>query len=264
MSEKNLEKVLISLPSQKFTGIVTTKQKNKEWKLYFYLGKFLWVEGGYHPNLAWYRHMRQHFPNIDLEKLVWNASLLALKEDKDVEHLKYYALVTLLQEHEFKLEQIIAAIEAMTQEVFFDILQREHKQELQYDKQNYSAHQILKAGFNLSLAQIDLKRVMFESHYQWLTWKTKGLASFSPNLAPLLIKDRELENKIPKIVLDNMIRMLDGKHSLRDLAVKMDKNLLDVALGIVPYFIKGYVKFKEIPDLPEINISNLTKFEALS
>ncbi len=49
-----------------------------------------------------------------------------------------------------------------------------------------------------------------------------------------------------------MSRLLDGKNTLRDLAMKMDKDVLEVAIGLVPYFFKGYLRLLEIPDIPKI------------
>ncbi|WP_036481577.1 hypothetical protein [Myxosarcina sp. GI1] len=262
-ANNNLENFLIPLPRQKFTGVVTVEtQKDKQWKMYFYLGKFLWIEGGYHPNRFWQKYMSQHFSDLDLKLMVLDLDLLS-KSKNNLEQLKYNFLVSLVQKNHIKPEKAIALITTRTQDSFFDIIQQEHKQELQYQKQNYSAHQILKSGFNLSLARIDIERVMFESQQQWLAWKYKGLASCSPNLAPLLTNARELEEKLPDMIFKNMSRLLNGKHTIRDLELKMNKSLLDVACGLIPYFFKGYLKFKEIPDLAEIDISNLLTYKLM-
>ncbi|MGL4883195.1 MAG: hypothetical protein ACRC8K_19370 [Waterburya sp.] len=93
--------------------------------------------------------------------------------------------------------------------------------------------------------------MLFKSQTAWSTWGSKGLASCSPHHAPLLNKYDELKQQVPDIILSNMSRLLDGKSTLRDLAIKMDKDVLEVTCGLVPYFFKGYLRFLEIPDLSD-------------
>ncbi|MEL6502611.1 MAG: response regulator, partial [Cyanobacteria bacterium J06623_1] len=67
----------------------------------------------------------------------------------------------------------------------------------------------------------------------------------------LLNRYQDLQTQLPDIIYANMSRLLNGKRTLRDLAVRMDKNVLDVTCGIVPYFFKGYLRLLEIADLAD-------------
>ena len=167
--------------------------------------------------------------------------------------LNYHLITVLLQRKIVKREKLKAVIENLTQEIFFDLLQKEHNNSLSYDIQTTSAHYLLKAGFSLSLAFIDLEQMLIKSQQAWSAWNDKGLASCSPHHAPLLQKQQELQQQVPDIIFSNMSRLLDGKQTLRDLAIKMDKSVLDVTCGIVPYFLKGYLRLLEIPDLPDLS-----------
>ena len=246
-ANSKLGEQLISLRQQQFTGILIVKsQDNTQWKLYFYLGKFLWAKGGVHINRSWKRHFQQYCSQVDI-------SSLSLRNQNQIELHNYYLILVLFQRKLITREQLKALIESRVKEIFFDLLQKEYKEKLAYTKQPTSAHYLLKAGFNLSLAIINLEQMLFQAQQTWSAWGSKGLASCSPNLAPLIKNNEELQRQVPALIYHNMNRLLNSKHSLRDLAVKMDKDVLEVAWGLVPYFFKGYLRFLEIPDIPDCN-----------
>lgn len=248
MSANNkLGEQLIALHRQNFTGILMiNSQDGKQWQLYFYLGKFLWSMGGSHVNRSWKRHFQQYCPHVDISSLV-------LRYKENLASKNYYLINVLLQRKIVKKEQIKTLIESRTKEILFDILQEEYNRPLNYILEPKSAHYLLKIGFSLSLAFINLEQILFQAQQSWSTWGSKGLASCSPNLAPLLFNRQQLKYQVPDVVFKNMSRLLNGKRSLRDLSLKMDKEVVEVACGIVPYFFKGYLRLLEIPDIPEFN-----------
>ena len=249
-ANNKLGEQLITLHQQNFTGILTIKsQDDKQWQLYFYLGKFLWCTGGTHINRSWKRHFQQYCSHVDI-------SSIDLRYQKNLASKNYYLINILLQRKIVNKEKIKALIENKTKEVFFDLLQKEYKQSLEYIVHPQSAHYLLKAGFSLSLAFINLEQILFKAQQSWSAWGSKGLASCSPNLAPLLHNHHKLKHNIPDIIFDNMSRLLNGKNSFRDLSLKMDKDVFDLACGIVPYFFKGYLRLLEIPDIPEFSTSS--------
>lgn len=249
-ANSKLGEELISLHHQQFTGILTIKSQNsKQWQLYFYLGKFLWAKGGFHPNRSWRRHLTRYFPEVD-------KSLLILPDKQDLESPNYYLITSLLQKKIVNREQVKALIESRVKEIFFDLLQQEYKGSLQFSVKSCSAHYLLKAGFSLSLAFLNLEQLLFQSQQAWSTWGGKGLASCSPNHAPLLKNDRELQQQISNFIFTSMSQLLNGKNTLRDLAIRMDKDVLEVTCGIVPYFFKGYLRLLEVPDIPDFTDSN--------
>lgn len=250
-ANNKLGEQLICLNRQKFTGILTiTSQDNEQkWEIFFYLGKYLWTEGGYHVNRSWQRNFTYYCPGVKVSSIV-----LRKRNQPAIRSHHYYLINVLLQRKIIQREQAKALIKNRSQEIFFDLLQKEYNNSLNYDLQNTSAHYLLKAGFSSSLTFINLEKILFQSQMSWSTWGAKGLASCSPHHAPLLNKDRDLQKQLPDIIFANMSRLLNGKNTLRDLAMKMEKNVLDVTCGIVPYFFKGYLRLLEIPDLPNTEI----------
>jgi hypothetical protein len=245
-ANSKLGEQLITLHRQKFTGIltITSQDAKQNWEMFFYLGKYLWADGGYQINRSWRRNFNYYLPKVDINSIV-------LRNQAEVRSSKHYLIYVLLQRKVMTTEQAKALTNNRSQEILFDLLQKEYHDSLIYNTQDTSAHYLLKAGFSLSLAFFNLEQILFKSQTAWSTWGSKGLASCSPHHAPLLNKYHELKQQVPDIILSNMSRLLDGKSTLRDLAIKMDKDVLDVTCGLVPYFFKGYLRFLEIPDLPD-------------
>ena len=251
-ANSKLGEQLISLNRQEFTGVltITSQDERRKWEMFFYSGKYLWTEGGYHPNRSWQRNFNYYCPGVD-------SNIIVLRQQSSMRSLHYCLLNILLQRKIVKREQVKALIEKSAQETFFDLLQEEYRESLNYSIENTSAHYLLKAGFNLSIASINLEQILFQSQTAWSTWGGKGLASCSPHHAPLLKRYQELRGQLPDLIFTNMSRLLNGKRTLRDLAVRLDKNVLDLTCGIVPYFFKGYLRLLEIPDLPDTKSENI-------
>lgn len=244
-ANSKLGEQLISLHRQGFTGILTIASQDgkQNWEMFFYLGKYLWTEGGCHANRSWLRNFNYYCSGIKTDKII-------LRDLLEVRSYNYSLLNILLQRKLIKRHQARNLIENISQEMFFDLLQKEYNNALTYTPQTATAHQLLKAGFNLSLASINLEQILFQAQTSWSSWGAKGLASCSPHHAPLLKQEREIERQIPDIIFANMSRLLNGKNTLRDLAIRMEKNVLEITCGVVPYFFKGYLRLLEIPDLP--------------
>ena len=249
-ANSKLGEQLISLHQQKFTGILTiASQDGKQtWEIFFYLGKYLWTEGGFHANRSWQRNFNYYCPKV-------NTNSIILRHQPEIKSYNYSLLNILLQRKIIERKQVKNLIENMSREVFFDLLQKEYNDLLKYDIQATTAHQLLKGGFNLALASINLEQILFQSQTSWSTWGAKGLASCSPHHAPFLKRDYDLQKQLPDVIFTNMARLLNGKNTLRDLAIKMEKSVFDITCGIVPYFFKGYLRLLEIPDLPANKIN---------
>ena len=245
-ANNRLGEKLISLNRHKFTGILTiTSQDGKQkWEIFFYLGKYLWTEGGVHENRSWQRNFDCYCPSI-------NTDVIILRNQPEIQSYNYSLLNVLLQRKIVKRKQVKGLIENSSQEILFDLLQKEYNDSLYYEIKETSAHYLLKSGFNLSLAFINLEQILFQAQTSWSTWGAKGLASCSPHHAPFLRRDRRLKQQLPDIIFSNMSRLLNGKNTLRELSFRMKKDILDITCGIVPYFFKGYLRFLEIPDFLE-------------
>jgi two-component system, chemotaxis family, response regulator PixG len=115
------------------------------------------------------------------------------------------------------------------------ILSRERNQEV-----------ILETPLSFTSADLSLKQV----EDSWKMWSDAGLVNIFPDFAPVLRKPDRLQEQVSPSVYKNFVTLLNGKYSLRDLAVKMNHNPLSVASSLLPYIQKGIVELVEVPDLP--------------
>lgn len=245
-TNSKLRQQLLSLHQQKFTGVLIINPQNdqQQWEMFFHQGEYLWTEGGYHANRSWRRNFSQYCPEIDVSTVV-------MRHNPEMRSRQYCLLNILLQRKMVQRGQIKTLMENRSHEVLFDLWQTEYQTTLQYNTVATSAHYLLKGGFSLSLVSLDLEQLIQKSQADWSAWGSKGLASCSPHHAPLLHRHQDLQPHVSDLIFANMSRLLNGKQTLRDLAVKMDKSVLDVTCGIIPYFFKGYLRLLEIADLSE-------------
>ncbi|MBE9166352.1 hypothetical protein IQ238_01975 [Pleurocapsales cyanobacterium LEGE 06147] len=234
---------------QQLTGIFKIQSpNNRYWQLYFCLGKLVWADGGSHIYRSWRRYITLFCPEVDF-------SDINVRDTAESEHPHYHLLVVLLQRKIVKTEQIKFLIAQKIKEIIFDILQLEHKQSLQYIYEPQSSYFLLKAGFSISLSPDNFAAIVTQAQLAWYTWAGKGLAACSPNLAPSLKNAQQLRQELSPLIYHNMARLLNGQHSLRELALKMNMDVFELTCVLMPYFFKGYLKLAEIPDLCPIVIN---------
>ena len=241
---------LASLHDTQFTGIITVTTKNTQsWNIYLYLGQLLWTESSIHRNRFWQRNLSKLCPELTTKK--------HQLKNINCHYISDYYIINILRENNLiSREKISELINRCIKDTFFEILQYELKDTIEFIVQLHSPLFLLKSGFNLSLVPLETLILLSEVEQDWRDWINKGLASCSPNLAPLIKKDRDLKNQLSPVIFDNMTRLLNGKNTLRDLASKMDKEVLEVTVGLIPYFFKGYLRLLEIPDTKKIVLKN--------
>lgn len=240
---------LVIFEQKLFTGVITimVNPDRKEWKIYLYQGMLLWAEGGSHVYRFWQRHLNLICPRADIK--LFERERITSNSTTD-----YYFINTLLKQKLANREQIRDLIKQRIENILFDIFQIEKKHILQINSQPKSAHHLLKNDFNLTLSPLAIYLILSKVYDRWSAWEGKGLTSCSPNLAPIFKKDLEINRQMSPIIFQNMQRMLNGKITLRDLALQMNKDVFDVTCALVPYFFKGYIRLIEVPDLAGVNL----------
>ena len=241
--KKNLSQVLSSIQRTKYTGRIRVQSKTGiDWRIYSCLGRLVWIDGGSHPHRSWQRHMVQYLPHAKLRK----ADFV---EAAKLECWNYHLLPLLLKRDTIKRDQVIALIHSKIAEVLFDIWQHEVNGSLKYQAQSLSADLLLEYGLKTSLALVVVEKAFIHTKRNWLQWSSKGLGRLSPNLAPSLKQQDKLQQEVPAQVYQNFVRLIDGKHTLRDLAVQMNRHVFQLTSSLIPYLRKGFVELKPIDDL---------------
>ncbi|BAY62190.1 response regulator receiver protein [Calothrix brevissima NIES-22] len=207
-----------------------------KWSLYYRLGQIVWATGGSHPHQRLRRYLTQKCPQIDINTIVLNH------ENLSKEHWDYCLLEGLSNKHQIKTTQFNAIAESIITEVLFDMAQRVNSEALSCD---FDQDVILDAPMNSTSGQMYLKHMVDA----WNNWKNVSLDKISPNLSPVLRRQKELQEQVSSFAYNYFVNVLNGKYTFWDLAGKMNQNVLPVTRSLLPYINQGIIELVEIKDI---------------
>ncbi|RCJ19666.1 two-component system response regulator [Nostoc minutum NIES-26] len=211
--------------------------KGNQWTFYYRLGRIVWATGGTHPFRRWRRYMAQHCPQIDVDKMQLR------QQDISISYWDYRLWEILYKKQKIQREQINTIVENTIAELLFDLAQQTNFVAGSCDR---NQEVILETPMSFTSADVSMK-YMQDS---WKMWSEAGLANFAPDLAPILRKPEQLQQLVSPSVYKNFVTLINGKHTLRDLAAKMKQSVLLVTRSLLPYILKGIIELVEVPDLP--------------
>lgn len=219
-----------------FSGRLDVSTRGQQWSLYLYMGRLIWATGGPHPRRRWHRYLTQHCPHL-------SPSLLTLPPSDENPCQDYDALAVLVKRQQISPEHAVAVIRSTVIDVLFDIIQQEETKPVAFRS---DASAMLEA----SLALLNAEQLLAEVQQQWNAWRSLGLADHSPNLAPVLRNPKQLPEYAPEKVYKMLVSLVDGRRTLRDLAMLMKQDLIQMTRVLVPLYRKGLIGLTKIPDLP--------------
>jgi two-component system, chemotaxis family, response regulator PixG len=211
--------------------------KGSKWTFYYRLGRIVWATGGTHPFRRCRRFIAQYCSNLDIEKMQLSS------QDLSIDYWDYRLLENLYEKQQIKREQVNLIVENTLAELLFDLAQQANFSSISCER---SQKVILDMPMSFTSADTSLKQMQDS----WKNWSEAGLANFSPNLAPILLRPELLQTQVSSGVYKNLVTLINGKQTLRELALKMKQNVLPVTRSLLPYILKGTIELVEIPDLP--------------
>ncbi|MBD2725756.1 response regulator [Nostoc sp. FACHB-892] len=211
--------------------------KGSQWTFYYRLGRIVWATGGTHPFRRWRRHMSQNCPQIDIDKLQLRL------QDVSIDYWDYRLLEIFYKKQKIQREQIQSIAESTIVELLFDLALQGNFASISC---NRSQEVILETPMSFTSAEMSVKHMQDS----WKIWSEAGLANFSPDLAPVLRRPEQLQQMVSPSVYKNFVNLINGKFTLRDLAVKMKQSVLPLTRSLLPYILKGIIELVEVPDLP--------------
>ncbi len=238
-------KLFQDLKQQHFSGQIIFQDWSTEWIFTLYLGRILYVTGGEHPVRRWRRNLAYYFPQMIFQLQQELLSLEAKLEAKVIDEIStswdYYLLYLWVEQEKIDREQATKMIRAIVTEVLFDINQA---RDIVYDLKPQAE------PWKQRLATIDAEQQIIDAWKLWQQWQNTKISNFSPNLAPVVKQPEKLKAKTSEKTYQALIRLLNGKDSLRDLAIRKQTGLLLAARSITPYLKLGSIALVEIRDLP--------------
>ncbi len=242
-TKNNLTERLTVLAKKRYTGILKVRaSKVQQWKIYLRLGRLVWIDGGYHPERSWQRHLAKYCPKVGMSKI-------KIDSFKNVEYCKYQYLAILFEQKLIDKAQIKGIVNSIILENLFEILQQEDKKVLDYSLETAANSPVLVSVLNIAFTLVDVEKSLKQARDSWQTWKEKGLVNCDRNLAPRIKNKSKLKQEVSEVVYNNFITFIDGNNTLQDLAFRMNSETFKVACSLVKYIRQGLLELVKVGDL---------------
>lgn len=216
----------------------------QQWSLYFHLGHLIGDAGGVHSRRRWLRQLAQFCPQVQVDPIHFY-------QEQKYRSDNYEFLATLLNQREILRQQMVSVIQGSVAEVLFDILQQEQwlrDRSLPPLSYTFTPEERLYAA---PLVFLSPDRSWQQAKQVWQKWCQAGLEDFSPNVAPLIWQREELQQQSSPVVYRSLVSMVDGKRTLRDLALRLRQDPILLTQSLLPYIRRGWMKLIEVGDIGE-------------
>ena len=235
-----------------FTGTVNvTAASGQAWEILFYQGQIVCSLDRARPNRLWQRLLRAHvgYEHIGIDLLseaAHHSPWLGFEQKKEYWH--YQGAISLMQLSEIKLSELTAILTTAAQETIFDILQYSQGQKLTFRSQS-------EIFAERPLISIDTEAVIAQAEIMWQEWHTQKLGNISPNKTPAIRHPVQLYRQTTPIIYQNLVQVITGKRTLREIAAEIDEDLLLLTRSLTRYIQTGIVELIDLPDLklPQID-----------
>lgn len=235
-----------TLKQPRFSGqLVLTDNKGEQWFFYLYLGRIMYATGGTHPVRRWRRHIALYLPQIASQLSSLQLDIASLGNQDFRLCWEYQLLCLWVEQQKISREQAARMIRSVIVEVLFDITQTmEVTCELRQDNL-----------LSTRLVLIDADQLINEAQKHWQAWQGAKVADRSPNSAPVIRQAEQLQERTSPQVYQTLKQLLDGNQTLRDLSVRMKRDVVTVTSSLLPYIQMGLVELIKIKDLsPPVSI----------
>ncbi|MEO1134635.1 MAG: response regulator [Cyanobacteria bacterium J06639_1] len=222
----------------RLTGRLLVRSANDVmWTIFFFLGRAIGDGAGYNPVQRWRRQCARHCPDLLQE---FGRDL--------VERDLHGCVETWLVSQRLDRDRAVAAIEGSLVEVLFDILQREAQS---------SADSALTYQFDgrtpapdgtIPPVLVKLDYLWQQVHEGWQAWSAANMSDYPPSLAPRIDDEAAIQQATSANAFRNLSQLLDGRRSLRDIALDLNQEPLLLAKSLAGYCRKGWVSFHPVAD----------------
>lgn len=238
--------LLKTLEAVKFSGqLIRTDQAGQHWVFYLSQGLIIYATGGIHAVRRWRRNVALFCPRMAMHRVTWYLDLANIAPETLAIGWEYALLNLWLSRRDITPEQAAKLIRATVVEVLFDIAQAaDINDQIKPDSLLSSFETINGTATLLAHAE-----VAADADRQWQTWQNAKLAAFSPNKAPVIRQAEQLRNRNPALY-ENLNKLLNGQHTLYDLAAQMKRDVVSVTASLLPCLQMKWVELLDVLDFP--------------
>lgn len=230
-----------------FSGqLIWSTPAGHQWTLFFNRGQVVYGKGGAHPMRQWYRQAQARLPESEFSYQTLQTSFArATPSSSWLPDWDYHLLHSWLSQGQLSKPALQAISTNIVADILFDVVQaRETEYQL-------ARHPPL-APSQVPI-YVDDAELLPSVTDLWETWREVGLEAYSPNLAPVIQHPEPIQAAVSPQVYESLMQLLDGQHSLRDLAVKLGQDLLNLTQALQPYIQAGWISLVEVADLPPLD-----------
>mgnify|MGYP001793171434 CR=1 FL=1 len=228
---------------QFFTGFMTIEASTLErWYLYFRNGEFGWADTQPHCNYRCFRHLAHHAPEL--------VKQLTSKGKLSREGCSYKVLVNLARHKMIGPGQFSEIVQDCISEVLFDILYRGN---LSYQASGKSLKigKVSKDKSESSILSMRSMRPWTQAQADWQGWESFGLISINPDLTPIVLEPKVLQEKVSQATFRLLAEAESGQQSLRDLAFRIKKPIMPLAQSLMPYLEQRLIQLSDTRHLSQ-------------
>jgi chemotaxis family two-component system response regulator PixG len=220
----------------------------RQWFFYLYVGRIIYAHGGSNSVRRWRRNLAIYLPEILKELEHLDQLVMQAKSEGHNLYWEYDVLYLLVDRGKANRQQVVQMIQNILVEIYFDLNQSKQVTILPQPQQ----------AFFKQLVPIDSEPIIVAAWKKWQAWQGAKLATISPNSAPIIKQKEILRVRTSQQIYQTLVKLLDGKNDLREIAAKMKKDIIPTTISLLPYIQAGLVELADTPDL----ISPLVQIQA--
>jgi len=229
-----------SLKQIKFSGqLVLTNSQGKEWSFYLYLGDITYATGINHPVRRWLRNLAAFCPQMLSYLPVRQSELSGKSAAGFITCWEYQLLCLWVAQQKITNAQAVKMIRSILLEVLLEIAQGMDV--------NYQINP--QQSLSIPLILGDYEQALGEFQQLWQVWQTAQIANYSPTMAPRIKQPKQLAENTSDQVYQTLNNLLNGQHTLYDLAAQMKRDVVPVIRSILPFLQLGWVELIILPDI---------------
>lgn len=232
-----------------FTGSLTiAAESGQSWELLFYHGQIVWSIDRLRPNRQWERllHAQIGYKHIELELLYqaaahYQSPEITQRQQDSCWH--YRGAIALLSLAEIRLPQLTKIFTIAAEETIFDLLQYSQTQSLTFRSQP-------EVFDRQPPILVNARSALEQAEANWQEWNKHKLGNISPNQIPRIEHPVQLYRQTTPIIYQNLVQVITGKQTLREISVAIDEDLLLLTRSLTRYLQTGIIASIDLPDLP--------------
>lgn len=228
-----------------FSGRLILRANDRiSWSFLLRIGCLSWQTGGSNLLQRWRQHLNATCPNLPdgfIDSMEMRPSL----------ETEGYLLAQLLSKGLLNKQQLVELMTNTAIELFFDVIQW---CKLNGDRLSFQLiPNTPEAKLTLPLPLIEITPTLRRAIQEWQAWQNAGLAAYSPNLFPQIEQPEKLKKLFTTIDYNNTVSTIDGMQTLRNIAAKQNRSVLNLTQSLMPLTQTGAIIL-----LPEPKITSTT------